>query len=53
MCAMNVKQTNEVCKQLFERLKADGKTGKQGLINVMNKLIKQVFAVEKQFSLST
>jgi transposase len=51
MCAMNAKQTNEACKQLFDRLKANGKTGKQALIAVMNKLLKQVFAVVKNNSL--
>ena len=51
MCAMNAKQTNEACKQLFDRLKANGKTGKQALIAVMNKLLKQVFAVVKNKSL--
>ncbi len=47
MCAMNAKQTNPACKALFDRLKANGKTGKQALITVMNKLLKQVFAVVK------
>ena len=47
MCAMNAKLTNPACQQLFERLKANGKTGKQALIAVMNKLLKQVFAVAK------
>ncbi len=51
MCAMNAKQTNVACKQLFDRLKANGKTGKQALIAVMNKLLKQVFAVVKHNSL--
>ncbi len=51
MCAMNAKQTNVACKQLFDRLKANGKTGKQALIAVMNKLLKQVFAVVKNNSL--
>ena len=51
MCAMNAKQTNIACKQLFDRLKANGKTGKQALIAVMNKLLKQVFAVIKNNSL--
>jgi len=51
MCAMNAKQTNLACKQLFDRLKANGKTGKQALIAVMNKLLKQVFAVVKNNSL--
>ncbi len=34
-----------------EELKANGKTGKQGLIAVCNKLLKQVFAVVKNNSL--
>lgn len=45
MCAMNTKQTNEACKQLFYRLKANRKTGKQALSVVMNNLLKQLFAV--------
>jgi transposase len=45
MCAMNAKQTNPACQALYDRLKANGKTGKQALIAVMNKLLKQVFAV--------
>lgn len=51
MCAMNAKQTNEACKQLYDRLRANGKTGKQALIAVMNKLLKQVFAVVKNGTL--
>ncbi len=47
MCAMNAMKTNVACKALYERLKAKGKTGKQGLIAVCNKLLKQVFAVVK------
>jgi transposase len=48
---MNAKQNNEACKQLVERLKANGKTGKQALFAVMNKLLKQVFAVVENNSL--
>lgn len=47
MCAMNAIKTNTACKVLYERLKAKGKTGKQALIAVCNKLLKQVFAVVK------
>ena len=47
MCAMNAIKTNQACKALYERLKAKGKTGKQGLIAVCNKLLKQAFAVVK------
>jgi hypothetical protein len=49
MWAVNARQTNVACKQLFGRLKANGKTGKQALIAV-NKLLKQVFAVVKNNS---
>lgn len=47
MCSMNAIKTNTACKALYERLRAKGKTGKQGLIAVCNKLLKQVFAVVK------
>lgn len=47
MCAMNAIKTNAACKSLYERLRVNGKTGKQGLIAVCNKLLKQVFAVVK------
>lgn len=47
MCAMNAKQTNPACQALYDRLRANGKTGKQAIIAVMNKLLKQVFAVAK------
>ncbi len=47
MCAMNAIKTNTACKALYERLRAKAKTGKQGLIAVCNKLLKQVFAVIK------
>lgn len=51
MCAMNAMKTNQACKALYERLRAKGKTGKQGLIAVCNKLLKQVFAVMKNNTL--
>jgi transposase len=51
MCAMNAMKTNPACKALYERLRAKGKTGKQGLIAVCNKLLKQVFAVMKNNTL--
>ena len=38
MCSMNAIKTNPACKALYERLRANGKTGKQGLIAVCNKL---------------
>lgn len=51
MCAMNAIKTNAACKALYERMRAKGKTGKQGLIAVCNKLLKQVFAVVKNNSI--
>lgn len=51
MCSMNAMKTNTACKVLYERLRANGKTGKQALIAVCNKLLKQVFAVVKNNSL--
>lgn len=47
MCAMNALKTNAACKALYERLREKGKTGKQALMAVCNKLLKQVFAVVK------
>jgi transposase len=47
MCAMNAIKTNPACKALYERLRANGKTGKQGLREVCTKLLKQVYAVVK------
>lgn len=51
MCAMNAMKTNQACKALYERLRAKEKTGKQALIAVCNKLLKQVFAVMKNNTL--
>jgi len=51
MCSMNAMKTNVACKILYERLRANGKTGKQALIAVCNKLLKQVFAVVKNNAL--
>jgi len=51
MCAMNAIKTNAACKALYERLRLKGKTGKQGLIAVCNKLLKQAFAVVKNNTL--
>jgi transposase len=51
MCSMNAMKTNTACKALYERLRVNGKTGKQALIAVCNKLLKQVFAVVKNNTL--
>ena len=51
MCAMSAIKTNTACKALYERLRANGKSGKLALIAVCNKLLKQVFAVVKNNTL--
>ena len=47
MCALNAKQTNGACKELFDRLVAKGKNKKLAVIAVANKLLKQVFGMVK------
>ena len=51
MCSMNAMKTNNACKALYDRLRDKGKTGKQALVAVMNKQLKQGFAVVKNKSL--
>jgi transposase len=45
MGALNAKETNPACKELFDRLVAKGKNKKLAVIAVCNKLLKQVFGV--------
>lgn len=47
MCAMMAKVCNKACKETFDRLVERGKPRKLALIAVMNKLIKQAFAIVK------
>ena len=47
MCALNAKETNGACKELFDRLVAKGKNKKLAVIAVANKLLKQVFGLVK------
>ena len=47
ICALNAKETNGACKELFDRLVAKGKNKKLAVIAVANKLLKQVFGVIK------
>jgi hypothetical protein len=47
MGALNAKDNNPACKELFDRLVAKGKNKKLVLIAVCNKLLKQVFGVVK------
>jgi transposase len=51
MCALNAKETNGACKELFDRLVARGKNKKLAVIAVANKLLKQVFGVVKNETL--
>jgi transposase len=45
MATLSAIRHNKACKELYERLKANGKASKVALIAVANKLIRQVFAV--------
>jgi transposase len=45
MCSMSAIQSNKACKALYERLRAKGKPKKVALIAVVNKLVRQMFAV--------
>jgi transposase len=45
LCAWSAKRYNKACCQLYERLLAKGKAKKVALIAVVNKLLKQAFAI--------
>lgn len=45
MCAISASRFNESCKQIYQRLLAKGKPKKVALLAVVNKLIRQIFAV--------
>ncbi len=47
MGALNAKETNRACRELFDRLVATGKNKKAAVIAVCNKLLKQVFGCVK------
>lgn len=47
MAARSAKRYNNTCKQLYERLISKGKPHRVAMIAVVNKLIKQVFAIAK------
>ena len=47
MAARSAKRFNLACKEVYERLRSRGKCHKQAMVAVMNKLIRQVFAVVK------
>ena len=45
VCAWQAKKYNQACKDLYERLVENGKSKKLALIAVVNKLLKQAFAI--------
>ncbi len=45
MAACSAKLHNKTCKELYERLRAKGKAHRQAMIAVVNKLLKQAFAL--------
>lgn len=47
VCAWSAKKSNLACKQLYDRLVEKGKSKRLALIAVVNKLIKQAFAIAK------
>ena len=47
MTSLSAMQHNRTCKELYERLKSKGKEHKVCRVAVMNKLVKQIFAILK------
>lgn len=47
LCALSAKRCNRACRELYERLLAQGKKKKLALIAVANKLLKQAFSIVK------
>ncbi|RMA56812.1 IS110 family RNA-guided transposase [Ulvibacter antarcticus] len=47
LCAFTASQSNEACKELYDRLVDQGKSKKLAMIAVSNKLVKQAFAIVK------
>lgn len=47
MCALSAIQHNTACRELYNRLKANGKSSRLALVAVANKLVRQAFAVVK------
>lgn len=45
LCSMSAIRINKTCKEMYDRLKANGKNGKLALIAVANKLLKQAFVI--------
>jgi len=51
MCSWSAKKCNETCKALYDRLVENGKAKRPALIAVVNKLLKQAFAIATQGTL--
>ena len=47
LCAMTARKGNRACRELYERMRLNGKPIKAALIAVANKLLKQAFAIGK------
>ena len=47
LCSFTASKYNKACRELFERIVAQGKSKKVALIAVCNKLLKQAFAIAK------
>ena len=47
LCAFSACKQNKACRKLYDRLVAKGKSKKLALIAVVNKLLKQAFAIAK------
>jgi transposase len=45
LCGMCAKKCNRDCAEMYRRLKASGKNGKQAVVAVAHKLLRQAFAV--------
>jgi transposase len=48
MCAVSAVKHNLACKELFERMRKNGKPYKVAMVAVMHKLVKQLFACVKK-----
>jgi transposase len=48
MCTRSAIRYNQACKELYQRLRAKGKSHKVAAVAVMHKLVKQVFACVKK-----
>lgn len=47
LCSMKAMSVNKQCKEMYERLKHNGKNGKLAIVALANKLVRQAFAIAK------